>query len=173
MKKKYLAIPILVLLASVVVVGASGVTNTQEETLEDGVRYHSMVTVEKNGEVVSQSPNTFLTSGQDWLIGQVGDVSETSADYDGATSDYVDTMYVTDGTTDHLSTDSLSWSHSSTGNITTTESFDATSEITVNTTRISISTAEDGETDFAQNTFTEVTLQDGDSIDVTWQVWTE
>ena len=169
MKKKYLAIPILVLLAAVVVVGASGVTNTQEETSEEGVRYHSMVTVEKNGEVVSQSPNTFLSTGQDWLIGQVGDVSDTDA-Y-GATTDYIDGMRVSDGETDHFDTTGMSWDYDSTGEISVTQSFTAdTDGTTVDQTTIYES---ENSADFAENTFTEVTLQEGDSIDVTWQVWTE
>lgn len=178
--KKKLAFSIPILLISALVI-ASSVNIGGNSQVSDSPRYHSMVEVYKNGELIEKDHNYLTEDGRDWMITQLGDVD--SGPVSSASSNYIDTMTIGTGTSedetitsvsdfDEGASQSVTWSYDSLGNMSTSVTWTASSDgVSVNATELEIS---GDSVVFATNTFTDTTLEEsGDQVQVDYTVWVE
>ena len=158
-------------------------TSVQSESTSggtEGIGYHSMVEVYKNGELVSRQHNVLFIGGNETIEtalkgGTIGNVSvislcnattlgETSA---CATPISAGTAAFKDFTGCGLTNATGLISDRGTGNY--SASYEWTSTCDNRVTNVTLLT--NGTTNFAGTTFTSVTLQTNDKLNVTWYVW--
>jgi len=167
MNKNLLALPsiVLLLLGTLAVTSISG---------GEGIRYHSMVCVYKNGELIQCDHNVLTNNGKDLIQSYLSGGAGAAVDYialgNGSAPTSTSTTLDNEITTSGLARAQGSVSSVGTGNWSLNHQWTSTGDnIVVNTT--ALFNASSGGTMFAGNEFTDVTLQKDDKINVTWWVW--
>lgn len=143
-----------------------------------GLEYNSMVCVYKNNEVLSCSENALTNAGKDAIKDLLGDGTA------GAGFDYI---ALGNGATPNASSVSMedeigneqavgrtqgTYASIGTGNWTISALFTANDTVSnINTTSLFNDSFPTNTTLFAYNTFTDVSLEDNDQINVTWTIW--
>lgn len=183
-----LTVGLVLVILSVSPMISTNVTNPSEE----GLKYSSSVCVEKNGELISCSPNTITNVGknmiQDMLtapgtqtteIKYIALCNNTNQSDDGGAlacnqTKQTDTVLLAEYFACNLErgTATLSFD-TSRGNISYANTFTSTCDnVTTNVTAL-FNSSSSGTTGsyFAGNNFTAVTLETDDQLTVTWYIW--
>ena len=149
----------------------------------EGMPIHGYVTVIKNAgkpneEIICLNKHNLLTnSGRDWMHGQVytnTSAGDRGAGYIGLTTDATspsasDTTLTSEITTGGLSrADASTKTHSSGTNTTTIQHTFTASATHTNVQKAALFNASSSGTMAHENTFTPVTLQSSDTLQVTW-----
>ena len=172
--KKILGIIALAVLVSVLVMGFD---YGGAPEISDGIKYHSKVCIYKNGKLVECGHNVLTDEGKEFIETELGTTPSTNSidrmqlgngSAPTSTSTSLDGLITTCG----LSEASITWSSVGTGNISASYEWTSTCDnIVVNTTGLKCSACGASTDFFAGNSFTDVTLQTNDKINVTWYIW--
>jgi hypothetical protein len=142
-----------------------------------GIEYHSSVCVYKNNELIQCSPNTLTDEGTEFIETELGTTPSTNSIDNmqlGNGSASTSSSTALDGliTTCGLGPAAITWSSVGTGNISASYEWTSTCDnIVVNTTGLNCTACSSSIDFFAGNSFTDVTLQTNDKINVTWYIW--
>lgn len=186
MNKNYAILPVFILFAigmiGLAFNGQNGNSQSLSEPvlLSDGPQYHSMVVFRKNDEVIDSHHNLLTDEGKKFLTSQMG--GTPSAESANGVDQILlgNTTAPVAGSTSHpgeitdcgLTVQSITWSETSTGNM--TGSYEWTSSCdneVVNSTGLECSACGATIDYFAGTTFTDTTLQSDDKLNITWYVW--
>ena len=193
MEKKYFLIPVFaIVLVGVFSLGFSVNNNPISDSLGSVLEYNSMVTIETTGEfegretplglweVVSQSSNVLYNTGkeaiEDYLMEGAGNndafdwiqLCNASTSSCGAPSAGKTEAYSLHTTCGMVGVAGTAGTNAASGNWTVYNEFTSSCDNTkTNVSRL----VNDDDDDLAGNSFTMVTLQNGDKLNVTWDVW--
>ncbi|MFH0929132.1 MAG: hypothetical protein V1818_02120 [Candidatus Aenigmatarchaeota archaeon] len=173
MKKVYI---LGIVLMSVALL-ATMMPGVQIASQNQGLEYNSMVCIYKNGEMIECSENALTDAGKNAIKDLLG--SGTA----GAAFNYI---ALGNGSTPGAGSTNLAqeigeaslgralgtFNSVGTGNWSITKTFTASGAVGfINTTALFNATFPTNNTMFAYNTFTNVSLQNADQINVTWTIW--
>ena len=175
MEKMYI-LGISLLLVAIFAVAA--VPGLQMATQDQGLQYHSSVCIYKNNDLVDCSSNLLYGDGKDLIktvLGNTGSggpvknitLCNATAGCGTPQDDHLEayTEYASCG----LTAGDGTYANISAGNWSISKVFTATCDnLETNVTRLKNA---DGAINFAGNSFTMVTLQTNDQINVTWTIW--
>lgn len=171
--KKIKNLTILTIAIIVVVAGVGFSSPNLPTSITENPKYHSMVSVYKNGELIERSHNVLTDEGKEFIEAELGTSPSTNV---------VDTMVLGNttapvaGDSTHpgeitdcgLSSGSITWSSAGTGNMTASYEWTSTCSVIVNTTGLECSACGAGTDYFAGNSFTDANMEPDDKLNVTW-----
>jgi len=185
MRKEYLiAFAILVLAIAISYIATiKTVNNSVSQASKDtagSIAYHSMVYISLNGKEIYKSPNIVVDSGLNYIKqctgrGQCGSAAAGNFSYialgniTSGGQDTTDTSLANEWASCGLTRGAGVYTDIGTGNWSLSKVWTATGACLVNTTGLFNATS--GDTMFAENNFTTVSLQANDQINVTWTIW--
>ena len=152
---------------------------------ESGLSYNSRVCVYKNEDLVDCGPNLLVNTGNNTIMDLLTGSTTTEVKYivlcnaTNATAGSCDTPAAADTALDGqeftlcgLARAAGTIAQRGTGNFSYSKVFTATcNSLVTNVTGLFNSTVGAGDVYFAGNTFTSVTLQSADQLNVTWYIW--